>query len=111
MPIYIYQHPTKGIVKEIIQSVNDTHEYVENGIKWIRIFTVPEINTNVKLKAESTAKDFAEYTKNQKGTLGDLWDRSAELSSKREKIYGKDPVKEKFSKEASKRRKNKKFLG
>jgi hypothetical protein len=110
MPIYIYRHPTKNIIKEVIQGINDKHEYVEDGVIWLRVFTIPEVNTNSKLTAESTAKDFAEYTKNHKGNVGDLWDRSAELSQKRERIYGKDPIKEKYIKASSKKRKNKKFL-
>jgi hypothetical protein len=60
------------------------------------------------LTAESTKTDFAEYTKNHRGTIGDLWDRSAELSEKRSKIYGKDPVKDKYFKDWSKKRKGKK---
>ena len=36
-----------------------------------------------------------------------MFDRSAELSEKRRKIYGKDPVKEKYYKDWSKKRKGK----
>ena len=43
-----------------------------------------------------------EYTKNKKGTLGDLWDASREASEKRIKKYGKDPVKEKHFKKFKK---------
>jgi hypothetical protein len=107
MPIYIYQNPKTNEVKEIIQSVNDKHEYIESGVKWNRIFTVPQVNIDCKLDANSTAKDFAEKTKNKKGHVGDLWDRSRELSEKRAKVYGKDPVKEKYYKDWSKKRKGK----
>ena len=41
MPIYLYQNPKTGKVKEIVQSVHDTHEYSEDGIKWDRIFRNP----------------------------------------------------------------------
>lgn len=108
MPIYIYQNPETLQIKEIIQSVNDKHEYQENGLKWNRIFTVPQIAIDFKLDANSTEKDFAEKTKNKKGKVSDLWDQSRELSEKREKLYGKDPVKEKYFKEWSKKRKGKK---
>lgn len=58
MPIYIYQNPKTKEIKEIIQSVHDKHEYFENGIKWNRVFTAPEVNTNDKLHAESTSQQF-----------------------------------------------------
>lgn len=107
MPIYLYQNPKTKQVKEIVQSVHDKHEYSENGIKWDRIFTAPEVNTQEKLNVNSSEKDFARVTGNQRGTVGDLWDRSAELSEKRKKVYGKDPVKEKYFKDWSKKRKGK----
>jgi hypothetical protein len=108
MPIYLYQNPKTGKVKEIIQSVHDIHEYSENGIKWDRIFTAPELNTFEKLGAESTARQFSELTGKQKGTMGDLWDRSKELSDKRKKLYGgADPVKKKYYQDWSKKRKGK----
>jgi hypothetical protein len=108
MPLYIYQNPKTQEVKEIVQSIHDKHEYFENGIKWNRIFTVPQVGIDSKLDANSTEKDFAEKTKNKKDKVGDLWDRSRELSEKREKLYGKDPVKEKYFKDWSKKRKGKK---
>jgi hypothetical protein len=108
MPVYIYQHPKTKEVIEIIQSIHDKHEYIDDkNIKWNRIFTIPEVNTQGVLKAECSPKEFAEYTKNKKGTIGDLWDRSSELSEKRKKIYGKDPIKEKYFKDWSKKRKGK----
>lgn len=108
MPTYIYQNPKNGEVVEIIQSIHDVHEYVsQDGTRWTRIFTVPEINTQDKLSGESSEKDFARVTKNQRGTVGDLWDRSAELSEKRRKIYGEDHVKKKYFDDWSKKRKGK----
>lgn len=108
MPVYIYQNPKTLEVKEIVQSVHDVHEYIENKIKWNRIYTIPQISTEEKLNINSTEKDFARITGKKKGTLGDMFDASKELSEKREKIYGKDPVKEKYFKEWSKKRKGKK---
>ena len=108
MPIYIYQNPKNNEIKEVVQSVHDEHEYYENKIKWNRIFTAPEVNAFDKLNAESTSKQFADLTGKQKGTMGDLWDRSKELSEKRKKIYGgQDPVKNKYYKDWSKKRKGK----
>lgn len=108
MPIYIYQNPNTKEVKEIIQSVHDSHEYYENGIKWDRVFTVPQVNIDTILDASSSEKDFVEKTKNKKDNIGALWDRSRDLSEKRKKIYGKDPVKDKYFKDWSSKRKGKK---
>lgn len=108
MPLYLYQNPKTGKIKEIVQSVHDIHEYSEAGIKWNRVFTTPEVNTQDKLNAESSSKQFAELTGKQKGTMGDLWDRSQELSEKRKKLYGgEDPVKKEYYKDWSKKRKGK----
>lgn len=110
MPTYLYQNPKTGEIREVIQKINEPHLYAEDGVEWPRIFTVPQLNTEGTLKADCTDKQFSEFTKNKKGTIGDLWDRSKELSEKREKIYGKDPVKEKYKKNWSKKRKNRRFL-
>lgn len=108
MPYYRYSHPKTNEIKDIFQSMNDLHEYVdEKGIKWNRIFTAPELNTQDKLSAESSAKDFSRVVADQKGTMGDLWDRSAELSEKRKKLYGEDKVKKEYYENWSKKRKGK----
>jgi predicted nucleic acid-binding Zn ribbon protein len=107
MPVYIYQNPKTRQIKEIVQSIHDKHEYSENGILWDRIFTCPQVNAQEKLSVNSNEKDFARVTKNQKGTVGDLWERSQELSEKRKKVYGKDPVKKKYFDDWSKKRKGK----
>lgn len=109
MPEYLYQHPKTKKIIALIQSVHDNHEYTDSdGIKWNRIFTCPQINTQDKLSADSTEKDFVRVTSSQKGNVGDLFDRSKELSEKREKLYGKDFVKQKYFKDWSKKRKGKK---
>lgn len=110
MPQYIYQNPKTKKVIEITQSIHDKHEYVdENGVKWNRIFTAPKLNTDGTLKGTSTKQDFLRYTENKKGTIGDLWDMSGELSVKRAELYGGvDPVKEDYTNEWSKKRKGKK---
>jgi predicted nucleic acid-binding Zn ribbon protein len=108
MPIYLYQNPKTQETIEVIQSVNDTHEYIDNSnLKWDRIFTVPEVNSQGSLDVNCDAKKFSEFTANKKGTVGDIWDRSAELSEKRKKIYGEDPVKKKYYSDWSKKRKGK----
>jgi len=106
MPVYTYIHPETEETIDIVQSVHEHHIYIDkNGIEWKRVFFPPEINTQGTLKADCSAKEFSEFTKNKKGTLGDMFDRSAELSDKRKKIYGKDPIKEKYYDTWSKKRK------
>jgi len=108
MPFYTYINPDTEEMIDISQSINENHVYIDkNGLEWRRVFTVPEVNTHGTLKADATEKQFSEYTRNQKGSMGDLYDRSAELSEKRKKIYGKDPVKKKYFNDWSKKRKGK----
>jgi hypothetical protein len=109
MPEYLYQNPKTGKIISLIQSIHDKHEFFDKkGFKWNRVFTSPQLNTEGSLDANCTDKQFSEFTKNKKDTMGDLWDRSEELSHKREKIYGQDPVKNKYYKNWSKKRKGKK---
>jgi len=109
MPQYIYQHPKTKKVIEITQSIHDKHEYIDSdGVKWNRIFTVPQMGVDTKMDASTDSRGFAEKTKNKKGCLGDLFDQSKELSEARKKMYGKDPVKKKYWDDWSKKRKGKK---
>lgn len=109
MPEYLYQHPETQEIKSIIQSIHDKHEYVdETGLKWNRIYTVPQMGIDTKMNADTTSREFSEKTKNKRGNLGDLMDQSKELSEARKKMYGKDPVKKKYWEDWSKKRKGKK---
>ena len=109
MPLYTYIHPETEETIDVVQSVHDKHIYIDaKGIEWKRVFTAPEVNTFGTLGAESSARQFSELTGKQKGTMGDLWDRSQELSDKRKKLYGgSDPVKKKYYEDWSKKRKGK----
>lgn len=97
MPEYLFKNPETGEVKSIIQGINEVHEYSENGKQWSREFTVPQasIDTNYD---EMSAKDFVEKTRNKKGTLGEIWDKSKELSQKRTEVAGHDSIREKVEK-------------
>ena len=102
--IYLYQHPETGEIKEVIQGMNDVHEYEEDGVKWKRIFTVPQ--TSIDRKVDPFSKNaFIDKTKGDT-TMGDLWDRSRELSDKRaqESGEGVDPVKKKYIRDYKKKR-------
>lgn len=107
MPIYQYQNPLTGELVEIPQRVNEEHVYSKDGVKYTRVFTVPNAAVDTKIDAFSQ-KDFARKTSNKKGTLGDLYDQSREASEKRAKTIGKDPVKEKYWADYSKKRGGKK---
>ena len=85
--------------------MNDTKVYngkdgTEVG-KWRRVYTSPNASIDTKIDPFSR-KQFVDKTGNKKGTLGDLWDRSAELSKERTEIAGHDEVKEKFLKDYKK---------
>lgn len=107
---YSYKHPDTEEIIEVTQGMNDVHEYIdEYGMKWERVWTVPYAAIDTQIDPFSS-KQFVEKTKG-KGTIGDLFDRSAELSHIRaEKRGGVDPTKEKYEKDYAKARGGRKPL-
>ena len=103
MPVYIFQNPKTKEYKEIFLALNAEKVYHENGIKWQRIFLAPNVSVDTQIDANSE-QDFVEKTKRKNYNLGEMWDASKDLSEKREKERGVDPVKEKSLKEYSKKR-------
>lgn len=104
--IYIYKNPKKEEYKEILQGMNEKHEYSENGVKWERVYTVPCMSVDSKIDPFSK-EDFVKKTGSKRGTMGDLMDKSAELSEKRKSITGEDPIQRKFFDKYAKKRKGK----
>ena len=105
--IYVYEHPLTGEIKEIAQGINEPHEYIEDGIKWHRVFTAsaPIIATN-----PNSIQDFVEKT-NKKSKIGEIWDRAKDLSAKRAKQNGGvDPIKTKYFKDYALKRHGKKHI-
>ena len=103
MPIYVYQHPQTEEVIELLQGMNDPHEYTDaEGIEWKRVFFAPNANFDTEVDPFSQS-DFMKATANKKGTIGEMMDYSKELSQQRAEKTGKDPVKEKFLKGYEKR--------
>lgn len=94
MPLYIYAHPKTGETVEIIQRMTETHEYVKDGVAWKRVWTKPQMSVDAAPVDPYNPKDFIKAT-NKKGSVGELWDRSAELSAKREQKDGIDHIREK----------------
>lgn len=109
MPFYLFQNPRTGHVLEVFQRMEDEHSFTdEAGIKYERVFTSPNASIDTSIDAFD-ASEFARKTASKKETLGDLWDRSREAGEKREKIAGKDSVKEKYLSDYSKARGGKKL--
>lgn len=106
--IYVYQNPETGEIREISQGSNDLHEFSENGKKWERVFTVPNAASDSKINPWDN-RQFIDRTGKMKGSVGDIWDHSKELSQARaEKSGGIDPIQRKFFDNYSKLRKGRK---
>jgi len=105
MPLYIYKNPETEEIVEVIQTMREDHVYIDDtGLQWRRIFTVPQASIDTQIDPFSQ-KAFLDKTTGS-GTVGDLWDRSSDLSEQRKSIVGEgtDPVKDKtFDKWSAKR--------
>ena len=99
MPQYTYAHPETGEEIDVIQSMNEEHKYIDkDGVEWERVFLIPNAQIDSQIDP-CDEKAFVEKTGNQKGTVGDLWEQSKELSEKRkDRFGGKDPVKANYLK-------------
>ena len=105
MPIYLFKNPNTGKTISVFQGMNDDHTYSEEGIKYERVFTIPNAQIDTEFGLDSSSK-FVEKTGKMKGTLGEIWDYSQELSDKRAaKHGGTDPLRQKAEEKYSKKRK------
>jgi len=103
MPLYVFQHPESGEVVEVVLGMNDDKFYMdEKGTEWNRVFLAPNANIDADIDPFSS-KGFVDKT-NTKGSMGDLLERSKEMSDKRKDKLGYDPVQQKYFKEYSKKR-------
>lgn len=83
--------------------MNDDKFYMdEKGTEWNRVFLAPNANIDADIDPFSS-KGFVDKT-NTKGSMGDLLERSKEMSDKRKDKLGYDPVQQKYFKEYSKKR-------
>jgi hypothetical protein len=105
MPEYLYSDPEDpSKVVSVFQKMCDEHVYETNGKSWNREFTPPQASENTKIDPFSK-KEFAGKTATKKGTMGDVWDRSKELSEDRaNKVGGRDPLLQKYFDSYSKKR-------
>jgi hypothetical protein len=101
MPEYQFSNPQDpGDIISLFLSVNDVHEYILAGVKWDRVWTVPQISMDVK-SDPFNPKQFLDKT-SKGGTLGDIWDRASDLSEARaERMGGVDLLKEEADKKYS----------
>ena len=106
MPLYTFKNPKTGETKEILQNMDDAHVYTEDGLEWERVFFAPAAAFDSFL-SPTDKEGFVRKTATKGMTVGDMWDYSGEMSKKREKIYGKDPVKEKAVKKYERKTKHK----
>lgn len=104
MPLYPFAHPDTGEIKDIFFHMDDDKIYIDKkNVQWNREFHSPQLNTQGSIDPWSN-KDFVGKTRKE-GTIGDLLDRSSELSNQRaSESGGVDPVKEKYYKKYSKNR-------
>ena len=104
MPLYDFQNPETGEIKEICLSMKEDKVYIDKeGVEWVRLFSIPNAAIDTEIDPYSS-KDFKKITDNKKGTYGDMLDRSRELSEKRISKDVKDPVQQKWVKDWSKKR-------
>jgi len=104
MPVYQFAHPEHPIVIEVFQNMKDEHVYTdEDGVQWNRVWSAPNASVDTQVDPFDS-KRFIDSTKDSKGTLGELWDRSKEAADKRVEKLGYDPVKQKYFKNYSKNR-------
>lgn len=110
MPLYPFQHPKTGKIKDVFVSLKEPDDkrrfhLDDKGVKWKRVLEAPMIAVDTKINPYSE-KEFREKTYAKKGeTLGSMFDRSKELSDQRaSKNQGVDPVQEKYFKDYRKRK-------
>ena len=111
MPEYLFENPDTGEVISVIQGIDEKHTYSEKGKEFSRVFTIPTASIDSSIDPFSS-QHVSEKTKNMKGSMGDMWDYSKELSEKRKEITGsEDPVRKKAERNYSKKRKGMKYKG
>ena len=104
MPIYLYSNPKTGKILEVVQGINDSHEYIDaKGLRWNREFTVPNASIDTEIDPFSP-KEYIEKMGKSKTTFGELLEKSKELSDKRVQKMGHDPIKADFVKKEKRRR-------
>lgn len=102
MPLYTFV--SKNKYQDFFFNYKDVpsigSEIIIDGKKWVRAATIPNyaIDEIGKINIDDP-KDFARRTANHKGTVGELFDLSKQLSEERESRDGVDKIGETFQKQ------------
>lgn len=97
MPIYVFENTETKEIKEVFLPINsDKKYYGDSGTEkdWVRVYLPPNISLDTKIDPYSSS-DFVKKTAQKKGTIGDLIDKSKELSEARGGSNS-DPVLKKY---------------
>lgn len=109
MPFYVYHNKETDEYVEVLQGMNDKHEYIDSdGVVWDRVFLPPQIGIDTVKLDPFSKKDYLKKT-DKNGTVGELMDRSKEFSERRKAKEGIDIVEEKFKEKYSKTRNGRKL--
>lgn len=102
MPYYDFENVDTGKVDSVFYHMSETKDYAgpkgDQPGKWRRVWSNPQAAFDSRPVDPHSARDFSRVT-NKKGTVGELWDRSAEMSAKRADKEGVDPIKSSFYKD------------
>jgi hypothetical protein len=104
MPIYEYIDDESGEIHEVVQGMNDKHEFYIEGRKLRRLFSSPNASIDSNIDP-SSINQFMEKTSKMRGTIGEMQDYSRELSERRG--GESDPVRQKHYSDYSKKRNGK----
>jgi hypothetical protein len=103
MPYYSYTNGKETV--DILQGMNEVHEYIVDGIKWNRVYYSPQMSIDSQLDPFDN-KAFIDKTGKSKDSIGSILDRSKELSAQRaEKRDGTDTLRENYLKKWKSERK------
>lgn len=100
MPIYSYIDDDTEQIHDVVQGMNDVHEYYHNGKKLRRVYYAPNASIDTNASSENS---FIEKTAKMRGNIGDIQDYSRELSEKRGGFN--DPIRQRYYKDYSAKRK------
>lgn len=110
MPFYIFINPDTQEEIEVQQRMTEPHVYIdENGLEWQRVFTSHQVAGGIYHDPFSSDHYLEKSRYSSSSTYGELVDRATEDSHKRaSKNGGVDPIKSKWFKTYSAKRKGKK---
>lgn len=108
MPLYTFEND-EGEEKDFFFPMKSAPKIgaviVEDGVKWKRVYTVPQASTNTRRIDPNSPKDFNRRMDGKNVKIGDMWDESAALSAQRAaQNGGVDPVKQKYYEKYAKER-------